>query len=97
MIGIMRRIIAKEMPHITILISYQDTDVHVGTIYRASGWTAVAQNKGTSWTNDTRQRNQEQSLADKVRWEYRLGPKVNISGNENIHLPIDGMQQIELL
>jgi hypothetical protein len=74
MIGIMRRIIAKEMPHLTLLVSYQDTDVHAGTIYKASGWKAVAQNKGTSWTNETRQRNEEQSLADKVRWEYRLKP-----------------------
>ena len=72
MLGIMRRIIAKEMPHITLLVSYQDTEVHAGTIYKASGWKAVAQNKGTSWTNEQRQRNKEQSLADKVRWEYRI-------------------------
>lgn len=72
LIGIMRRIIRKEMPHITLLISYQDVDVHAGTIYKASGWTLVAKNKGTSWKNDTRQRSDEQSLADKVRWEYRL-------------------------
>jgi hypothetical protein len=72
MIGIMRRIITKEMPHLTLLVSYQDTDVHAGTIYKASGWKAAAQNKGTSWTNENRQRNEEQSLADKVRWEYRI-------------------------
>ena len=75
MIGIMRRIIANQMPHITLLISYQDT-VHLGTIYKASGWIAAAKNKGTSWTKDTRKRNKEQSLADKVRWEYRLKPKI---------------------
>jgi hypothetical protein len=72
MIGIMRRIISKEMSHITLLISYQDTDVHAGTIYKASGWKAAAQNKGTSWTNKTRKRNQEQSLSDKIRWEYNI-------------------------
>ena len=80
MIGIMRRIIAKEMPHLTLLVSYQDTDVHAGTIYKASGWKAVAQNKGTSWTNENRQRNEEQSLADKVRWEYRLARSVPPTG-----------------
>lgn len=38
MIGIMRRIIAKEMPHLTLLISYQDTDVHAGlSTRRADG------------------------------------------------------------
>jgi len=72
MIGIMRRIITKEMPHLTILISYQDTDVHNGTIYKASGWEIAAQNKGISWTNQSRKRNKEQSLSDKVRWEYRI-------------------------
>jgi hypothetical protein len=74
MIGIMRKIISKQMPHITILVSYQDTDVHSGTIYKASGWNAVSQNKGISWTNKNRNRNKEQSLAAKVRWEYRLKP-----------------------
>jgi hypothetical protein len=81
MIGIMRRNIAKEMPHITILVSYQDTDVHAGTIYKASGWNMAAQNKGVSWTNETRQRNKEQSLADKVRWEYRLKPMIQKTNN----------------
>ena len=72
MIGVMRRIIAKELPHITLLVSYQDTDVHTGTIYKASGWIVSAKNKGTSWTNKTRSRNKEQSMSDKIRWEYRI-------------------------
>lgn len=97
MIGIMRRIIATEMPHITILISYQDTDVHAGTIYKASGWIAAAKNKGTSWTNDTRQRSLDQSLANKVRWEYRLKPKITSSDNDSIELPIQSQTQLELL
>ena len=97
MIGIMRRIIATEMPHITILISYQDTDVHSGTIYKASGWIAAAQNKGTSWTNDTRQRSKEQSLADKVRWEYRIKPKITSSDNDSIKLQINEQDQLDLL
>jgi len=96
MIGIMRRIIAKEMPHITILISYQDTDVHSGTIYKASGWIPAAQNKGTSWTTNTRQRSKEQSLANKIRWEYRLKPKIT-SDNVSINLEIEEETQLELL
>lgn len=97
MIGIMRRIIATEMPHITILMSYQDTEVHSGTIYRASGWIAAAQSKGASWTNETRQRSEEQSLADKVRWEYRLKPKITSSDNNSANLQIDEQDQLELL
>tara|TARA_R110001583_G_scaffold53355_1_gene164661 strand:+ start:49 stop:651 length:603 start_codon:yes stop_codon:yes gene_type:complete len=79
MIGIMRKIIKKEFPHITLLLSYQDTDVHEGTIYRASGWYPASKNKGTSWTNNVRQRNKEQSLSDKIRWEFRLqdSPLIN--------------------
>ena len=72
MISLMRKMIAKDMPHITRLISYQDTEVHAGTIYKASGWTAVARNKGASWTTETRNRNKEQSTADKVRWEWMM-------------------------
>ena len=72
MIGVMRKIIKKEFPHITLLLSYQDTDVHQGTIYKASGWYLASKNKGTSWTNNTRKRNKEQSLSDKIRWEFRL-------------------------
>ena len=93
MLGIMRRMIAKEMPHLTLLVSYQDTEVHAGTIYKASGWKAVAQNKGTSWTNETRTRNEEQSLADKVRWEYRLARSVSPAGRspeDEAILPADG-------
>ena len=79
MIGVMRKIIRKRLPHITLLLSYQDTEVHQGTIYKASGWYFASKNKGTSWTNNNRKRNKEQSLSDKVRWEFRLkdSPQTN--------------------
>jgi hypothetical protein len=53
-------------------ISYQDTDVHNGTIYKASGWKAIGMKKniGTGW--QTRNRPTMQSAADKIRWEYNL-------------------------
>lgn len=70
----MRKAIQVQMPHISLLVSYQDTDVHCGTIYKASGWVAAATAQGQSWTNDSRNRNKEQSLAPKTRWEYRLKP-----------------------
>ncbi len=72
MLGWMRRYIVKHLPHITLLISYQDTDVHEGTIYKASGWNSVSRGRGTSWSNNKRKRNKEQSMSDKVRWEYRI-------------------------
>lgn len=72
MLSVMRKKIKKTMPHIKLLVSYQDTDVHAGTIYRASGWVAGSTSKeGMDW-GKTRIRNNAQSLAPKVRWELRL-------------------------
>lgn len=53
-------------------ISYQDTEVHAGTIYKASGWKVggLKKNIGTGW--NTRDRPTMQTTADKVRWELAL-------------------------
>lgn len=72
MLSIMRKHIAKFMPDIALLISYQDTEVHHGTIYKADNWIATNLTQGISWTTDKRDRNTEQSMADKIRWEYQL-------------------------
>ena len=69
MISIMLKLIKRRFPNIKRLISYQDTEVHQGTIYKASGWEAVISVKYRPW-NKTRQRDNEQSKADKIRWEY---------------------------
>lgn len=45
MLGAMRRWIVANMPEVTRLISYQDHDVHTGTIYRAAGWTPAWETK----------------------------------------------------
>lgn len=73
MISFMRKDITKRFPHIIKLISYQDTEVHSGTIYKASGWIPIkCNNKGMSWSVNNRKRNAEQTLAEKIRWEYKL-------------------------
>ena len=72
MLSIMRKLICRKFPDVIRLISYQDTEVHIGTIYKASGWSAVSQSKGMSWTSKTRVRNKEQSMAEKVRWELQI-------------------------
>ena len=76
-LSVMVRMLRKERPELCKLLSYQDTEVHTGTIYRASGWTAKALSKGHSWTwgdkaTNGRVRNPEQSIADKIRWELDL-------------------------
>lgn len=74
MLRVMRILIAREMPNVEILISYQDTEVHTGAIYRAAGWTARPSSRvpADGWT--TRSRDPSQSNADKVRWELHLRP-----------------------
>ncbi len=71
MIGWMLRHL-KSINQYTLAISYQDTGVHTGTIYKASGWKAAAMKKniGTGW--NTRDRNTMQATTDKIRWEFQL-------------------------
>jgi hypothetical protein len=72
MLAVMTRLIKQSLPTISKLISYQDTEVHYGTIYKAAGWSLGASNTAASWTTKTRTRNKEQSLAVKHRWELQL-------------------------
>lgn len=72
MISIMVKVIRKLKPHIIKLISYQDTDVHSGTIYKASGWTAANISTVSSMGWENRKRNKMQTTANKIRWEKNL-------------------------
>ena len=71
MLGVMVRLIRKLFPQVKKLISYHDTEVHSGTIYRAAGWTKVSEVQFQSWSA-TRERNPDQSTAMKVKWEKSL-------------------------
>jgi len=58
------------------LISYQDAEVHTGTIYKASGWTVGGRSTVGTLGWQTRGANrQNQSKADKIRWEHQLQPE----------------------
>ncbi len=69
MLGAMKRLIINKYPEITKLITYQDLEVHSGTIYKASGWVPTRKVNGRSWSKPKRKRSPAQSLADKRRWE----------------------------
>lgn len=71
-ISFMQNDINLHMPDIKKLISYQDTDVHTGTIYKASNWVKGAETDFIAWTTKTRKRSSVQSDAPKIRWEYNL-------------------------
>jgi hypothetical protein len=72
MIAIMTKIIKKSKPHIVKLISYQDTEVHSGTIYKASGWYIGFYTKGGDRWHQHKKRKVSQTSADKIRWEKDL-------------------------
>lgn len=72
MIKMMIKKIRLKFPEIKRLISYQDTDVHKGTIYSASNWKNSSESVGVSWTTKNRKRNPDQTTAKKIRWEYSL-------------------------
>jgi hypothetical protein len=78
LLSVMVRFIRKNRPHVVKLISYQDTEVHVGTIYKASGWQSASISTKSGWLNHPRHGNtgghafKLQSNAPKIRWELPL-------------------------
>ena len=71
----MIKMIIAKFPDISLLVSYQDKEVHLGTIYKASNWQATAESlpPANPWGSHKRTRNNIQSTSPKVRWEYALG------------------------
>jgi hypothetical protein len=72
MLSFMRKDIQNRFDDVAMLISYQDTAVHIGTIYKADNWIAVHESPGLEWNTEKRSRSVEQSLAPKIRWEYKI-------------------------
>ncbi len=72
MLKIMRLMIGKKFPDIRRLISYQDVDVHTGSIYKADNWIATSTTPFIDWNTTNRRRNVPQSNAAKIRWEYLI-------------------------
>lgn len=68
MLAWMVRDIRQRFADVIRLVSYQDTEVHTGTIYRAAGWKPTVCHNFSDWTK-SRHRNKAQSTAAKQRWE----------------------------
>ena len=71
-IKIMIGLIKKEFPNVEVLISYQDTAVHQGTIYKASGWVKTRISEGGEWSRPSRWAPKVQSGSVKIRWQKNL-------------------------
>ncbi len=83
MLGQMARWIKRDLPLVPVLVSYQDCDVHTGTIYRAAGWvpayTSAPRVRDRSKPRTGTRRNYRSNLngvspdaAAKVRWQLEL-------------------------
>jgi len=75
MISIMTIFIKQQFPEVTTLISYQDTEAHKGTIYKASGWKPTLYRKGGSWWRPNQKRfrpDLNKAIGPKIRWEKEL-------------------------
>lgn len=75
LLRLMRLMIARRYGSITKLLSYQDTDVHTGTIYKAAGWRIGARSAYVTWGSEQSGRShvyENQATGDKIRWEYSL-------------------------
>ena len=71
MIAKMIKDIKKRFPEVTRLVSYQDTAVHDGTIYKAANWIKDVEGTGGEW-DVTRKRKKSQAATPKNRWIYDL-------------------------
>ena len=79
MLRVMVLLIKKKFPEVTTLIPYQDTDVHLGTIYKASGWHISAKHKGGLNVNYNMGRNvvmkdnlNKTGMSPKIRWQKEI-------------------------
>lgn len=69
MLAWMTRHIRANHPRIDTVISYQDADVHIGTIYRAAGWTPRKVGGGGAWSNRQRFNRTAVRRPNKIRWQ----------------------------
>ena len=83
-LSFMTRHIRTAQPDVIRLVSYQDTEHHTGTIYKASNWRPVTVSKNSDWTNHKRPGAAAQSSAPKVRWEYDMVPNANSASDDGI-------------
>lgn len=78
MLAVMRRLLKAKWPHLERAVSYLAVDVHAGTIYKASGWSAVGDivaarpQRFSNINSSTRATAPLQTQSRKQRWELAL-------------------------
>jgi len=97
MISIMVRDIKRNRLDICRLISYQDTAVHTGTIYKAAGWYSDRTDRGGEWARPCRWAAPVQSGAPKVRWCLDIRPQKIVEESQDIAQQAKGEMAAEQL
>jgi hypothetical protein len=73
LLSVMARHLRRRYPDVRRLLSYQDTEAHAGTIYKAAGWVIGARSGNSDWSQHEGNRDYVmrpvQSDAPKVRWQ----------------------------
>jgi hypothetical protein len=98
----MARYFEKNCPQREKLISYQDTAVHKGTIYKAAGWTAEYTSKprirdrsgkraGTNRMYRWNINGTEADASAKIRWARLLSPIARLQGCERSEHTLQGV------
>jgi len=77
MIKIMESVIKKKFTEIYMLISYQDTECHLGTIYKASNWKYGRLHKGAAAIRSHSRKKAKDNLhgtgfVPKIRWQKQI-------------------------
>jgi hypothetical protein len=95
-LSVMTKMIKNKNPEIFKLISYQDTEVHLGTIYKASGWVAASETNFVSWKNRKDYNRIDQSTAPKVRWEKQIRKEPPCQENISVDTQKVSIKQLEI-
>ncbi len=74
LLSVMIRIIKRQNPTLVKLISYQDTGVHSGIIYKAQGWqpTRISKEGEQNWVKTKGTSCKLQTTTAKIRWELDI-------------------------
>lgn len=72
MLAWMVRELRRREPGVERLISYQDCEVHSGTIYRAAGWSPVETLTPGRWINRPAGNRTAGLIRKKIRWELNI-------------------------
>ena len=75
MLAKMQKDIEKRFEDVIRLVSYQDTEAHIGTIYKAANWRLANVQKKYVKNDHKSKSHREQSTAPKARWEMEIKRK----------------------